>query len=93
MIVLNVFLSIKPEEEANFMEFVKGLVKNSRAESGNLMYNLYKQSDDLCKYIIVEHWENDEAIERHNKTEHFQKFASEIGNYVAEPFDIQKYNA
>lgn len=91
MIILNVFLAIKSDEESNFISFAKDLVESSRAESGNAMYNLYKQIDGGCNYIILEHWKDNAAIESHNKTAHFQKFAAEIGNYVSGPVDIQKY--
>lgn len=92
MIILNVFLSIKADQESNFNEFAKELVQKSRAESGNNLYNLYKQTDADCQYIVVEHWKDEAAIESHNKTEHFQKFVAEIDQYIAEPLNLQQYS-
>lgn len=91
MIILNVFLSIKPEEESNFLAFAQELVTKSRGEEGNIMYNLYKQTDGDGLYFLCERWKDADAIKFHNATEHYQQFSAKIGDFAAAPVDIQRY--
>lgn len=91
MIILNVFLTLKPGQGPAFVEATKNLVAQSRAEEGNHLYSLYQQTDQEDNYIIVEHWKDAAAIELHNATEHFQHFAANVSQYLAAPLDMKKY--
>lgn len=93
MIVLNVFASLKSEQESAFLEEMKGLVAASRAEAGNDMYSLYKQTDAENEYIIVEHWKDQAAIDTHNATPHFQSFIAKVNDFVKAPLRIETYPA
>ena len=55
-------------------EALRKLVEGSRAESGNVAYELLEDSDDANHLFFLETWASDEALQNHNQTPHFQEF-------------------
>lgn len=93
MIVLNVFIPVKPEEEENFLKSINKLIEHSRLEEGNISYDMFKQTDKENMYVTIEHWKDEEAIAVHNDSDHFQAFAATINDFVVTPMDFRKYQA
>lgn len=91
MIILNVFMSVKPEIESQFVSDMQPLMEKSRAEVGNVFYTLYKQVDQPQKYVFIEHWKDEDAVQAHNATAHFQAFAAKLDMYFDQPLDIKRY--
>ena len=46
-----------------------GLVERIRKEEGNLKYEYFFPMDDEETVLLIDRWENEEAIEKHHKTE------------------------
>lgn len=88
MIVINVFFHIKPEQKSAYLKAMDELVNESKTEKGAIFYNLFADPKDDTKYIIVENWENQEAIAAHNETAHFKTFANQINDFLVEPFRL-----
>lgn len=59
----------------------ENLIKNTRAEEGNISYNLYSNVEDDT-LLFVEFWKSKEDLEIHLKTDHFIKFGEEIADYL-----------
>lgn len=45
-----------------------GIVDAIRAEEGNLRYEYYQSMDDPETILLIDSWENQEAIDRHHAT-------------------------
>ncbi len=84
MITINVLLKVKPEQEQAYLEYVETMVHKSRADEGCLYYDHLKSVTAPYDYMIVENWENEEAVEKHNATDHLQNFLKEIPSYLSE---------
>ena len=82
----------KDEDSKNqIIEFSKDLIKNSKAEEGNIDYNLYEDtSDDYL--MFVEKWESIEILKKHMKTDHFLKFGQSIEGLVSDNLGIEVFN-
>ncbi|WP_057875760.1 putative quinol monooxygenase [Liquorilactobacillus aquaticus] len=95
MKVINVELTVKPELQAEYENFVNELVEHSAAEQGNISYSHFKKLNTDFEYEIIEHWKDQDAVASHNETPHFQKFLAHIGDYVTKaPVIIRMdYNA
>ncbi|GAY73861.1 putative quinol monooxygenase [Lentilactobacillus kosonis] len=90
MKVINVELSVIPGKQAEYEAFINDLVSNSRQESGNISYNHFKAIDSDVNYEIIEHWQDEKAIDSHNNTPHFQHFLAGIGEFLtADPVIIR----
>jgi quinol monooxygenase YgiN len=60
-------LYAKPGREAVLRENLAALVAPSRAEEGNLRYDLYGDVADPCRFIFIETWASEEAQRRHHE--------------------------
>jgi quinol monooxygenase YgiN len=82
----------KDEDSKNqIIDFSKDLIENSKAEEGNIDYNLYEDtSDDYL--MFVEKWESIEILQKHMQTDHFIKFGQNIENLVSDNLGIEVLN-
>ncbi len=62
------------------------MVQASRVEEGCLLYNIYQMKDKPTTFVVVEAWENDEALEGHKHSEHYLHYKNHY-----EPFTADKY--
>ena len=86
MKIINVALHVKPELTTQYEAFIHELVVNSSQEPGNSFYGHFKQLGHDHDYEIIEHWQDQAAVDFHNKTPHFQNFLAHINEYlITEP--------
>ena len=52
------------------------VVNETRKEEGNISYDLHQDIKNPCKYVILERWKDNDAIEFHNQTAHFKELLS-----------------
>ena len=60
-------LYAKPGREAVLRENLRALVAPSRAEEGNLRYELYADAHDPRRFIFIEAWGSAEAQQQHHE--------------------------
>jgi quinol monooxygenase YgiN len=63
------------------------MVQASRVEDGCLLYNIYQMKDKPNTFVVVEAWENNEALEGHKHSAHYLHYKSHF-----EPFVSDKYS-
>ena len=74
------------------IEFSKDLINNSKAEEGNIDYNLYENTSE-DSLMFVEQWESIEILQKHMQTDHFISFGQNIADLVAGELDINVFNS
>lgn len=67
-------MRFKPGQKKDLMPALDRLVEGSRAERGNISYEVLESLEDPDHLFVVERWASAEAIAEHNKTDHFQDF-------------------
>ena len=94
MIVLNVTYKCKPGMREAFLAKIReeGLDAKSRGEAGNSKYDYYFAADDGDELLLVEKWQDAEALAKHGKEPHFARLGKIKEEYVAETV-IEKYEA
>ncbi len=65
---------LKPGALEELMPIIRELVNESRAEKGNISYDLAQDPENPNRLFVVEKWISEKAIEEHNSTPHFQNF-------------------
>lgn len=80
------------DAKAKIIEFSKDLIENSRAEEGNIDYNLYENTIDGT-LTFVEQWETPEILQKHMAQEHFINFGKNIADLVDGELAINVFNA
>ncbi|GIP23096.1 putative quinol monooxygenase [Paenibacillus sp. J22TS3] len=91
MIIIHAEMKVNREAEAEFLESVQELIKSSRAEAGNVSYQLLKDTDQDNTYLMVEQWKDQEAVEAHNASSHFQAFVAKAPKYLTAPLKVQAF--
>lgn len=76
-------LTAKEGHGAELEELLRGMVKPSRAEPGNLRYDLWRDVDQSNRFVLDEMYRDAEAVASHRATAHFQAYLSRI-NALAE---------
>lgn len=82
-------LTAKPGFRDDVRAAVERIVEPSREEVGNIQYDLHEEADHPGTYVFFERWVSEEALKRHDKTEHFQGFVKEIDGKL-ELLDIRR---
>jgi (4S)-4-hydroxy-5-phosphonooxypentane-2,3-dione isomerase len=86
MIIAKVF--IKPEKTDSFIIAARGIIQNSNAEPGCEFYQLYQDPYDNTKFIFVERYVNQAAVEAHFNADYFKAFGPSIANLISSPAEI-----
>lgn len=82
MIKIVVRKRIKDGKIDEAISLYKELVSASQREEGCIQYNLYQDNNDKNVLFIIEEWENEEALEKHNASEHFTRLVPMIAELV-----------
>ena len=75
-------LTIKPEKIKDFTEAAKDIIAKSNAESGCNYYQLFQDPYDNTKFVFVEEYTNQAAVDAHFATEHFKGFGPQNGDMI-----------
>jgi len=73
---------IKDQFRDELMEVFKTVVNETRKEPGCISYKLHQDTKNSDKYIILEEWKDQNAIDLHNASAHFQSFAKAIDGKI-----------
>ena len=71
-------LAVKPAHRAELLAVFRDLVAKSRAEAGNLRYDLHQDLQNENRFVFVETWQDQAAVDSHNASGHFQGFLQAI---------------
>ncbi|KSU83241.1 MULTISPECIES: putative quinol monooxygenase [Fictibacillus] len=93
MILIHAKMFVNPTKEEEFLAEVQQLISASQEESGNVSYELFKDTVEDSAYLMVEGWKDLEAVDAHNKSSHFTQFVGKAQNYLIRPLDVKVFNA
>jgi quinol monooxygenase YgiN len=63
-----------------------GMVVPSRAEPGNLQYNLWRDHADAGRFVLEELYADEAAVAAHRATPHFEEYHSKINDLAERTF-------
>lgn len=92
MIIVHANIQVKPDQEQAFLEEMRILLPLTRAEEGNLSYELMKNTEKDHHYKMVELWKDVEATASHNTSAHFTAFVQKASAFMAAPMDLQIFS-
>ncbi len=89
-----VFASFQPKPglEADVREILNDMIGPTRAEPGNVRYDLYlgqKQGGVPQSYHLFEQYKDQAALEAHRQSDHYKAYRARIADYLAEPVGVQ----
>ena len=71
MITIIATCKVQPGKRAEYLSIARELIEKSRAEAGNIAYDMFEALDDENALTLIERWADQAAIDFHNNTEHF----------------------
>jgi quinol monooxygenase YgiN len=74
----------RPGSEQALQDAIMACVTPTRAEPGNVNYDLHRSQDDPAVFVIYEGWKGRDALEEHFQTPHFKALMAAAEALVAE---------
>ena len=82
-------LTVKAEKVKAFTEAAKEIIEKSNKEPGCKSYQLYQDPYDNTKFVFVEEYKNQAAVDAHFAADYFKAFGPKIADMVQEPAKIK----
>ncbi len=92
MHVTIVYVHIKPEHVAAFIEASKYNHQQSIQEPGNLRFDILQSAEDPNRFVLYEAYKNSEDAAAHKQTRHYLTWRETVAGWMAEPRQGISYN-
>jgi quinol monooxygenase YgiN len=73
-------LTAKSGKAAALRALLDGMLAPSRAEPGNLRYDLWQDQAEPARFVLDELYVSDAAVAAHRETAHFRDYLARIGD-------------
>lgn len=91
MLVVHVFVHVKPESVAAFKAASIENARNSVQESGVARFDVIQQDEDPTRFVLVEVYRTADDPARHKETAHYAAWRDTVTDMMAEPRSAVKY--
>ena len=91
MLVVHVFVHVKPDQVEVFKEASLENACNSVQEPGIARFDVIQQRDDPTRFVLVEVYRTPDDPARHKETAHYQTWRDTVAEMMAEPRSSIKY--
>ncbi|MDR4306635.1 antibiotic biosynthesis monooxygenase [Chelatococcus sambhunathii] len=72
-------LTAKPDKVEDLKALLAGMVAPSRAEPGNLRWDVWRDQADPARFVLDELYVDSAAVAAHRETPHFKNYVSKVG--------------
>jgi (4S)-4-hydroxy-5-phosphonooxypentane-2,3-dione isomerase len=93
LLVVHVFVHVKPEHAEAFAAASLDNARNSVQEPGVVRFDVVRQADDPTRFVLVEAYRTADAPARHKETAHYARWREAVEPMMAEPRRSVKYEA
>lgn len=91
MLIVHVFVHVKPENVEAFQAATLENARNSVQEPGIARFDVIQQQDDPTRFLLVEVYRTGDDPAKHKETTHYQKWRDTVADMMAEPRTSIKY--
>jgi autoinducer 2-degrading protein len=91
MLVVLVYVHVKPECVEDFRQATLANASNSVQEPGIARFDVIQQADDPSRFVLVEAYRTLEATALHKETAHYKTWRDTVADMMAEPRTSVKY--
>ena len=93
MLIVHVFVHVKPSDVEAFTAATLENGRNSVREPGVVRFDVVQQEDDPTRFLLVEIYRTPEDPARHKATAHYAAWRDAVEPMMAEPRRSVKYRA
>ena len=91
MLIVQVFVHVKPEFVEAFKVATLDNATNSVQEPGIARFDVLQQQDDPTRFTLIEAYRTDDAPAAHKATAHYARWRDTVEPMMAEPRTNVKY--
>jgi len=91
MLIVHVYVHVKPEFVEAFRQATLENARNSVQEPGIARFDVIQRLDEPTRFVLVEVYRTPEDPARHKETAHYQKWRDTVAEMMAEPRHSVKY--
>jgi autoinducer 2-degrading protein len=85
MFVVCVSVHVKEGQVERFTEAILENARNTRAEPGNVRFDVLQQEQDPARFMLYEAYRTPDDFAAHQRTPHYLKFKELVADWMAEP--------
>lgn len=78
----------KPDQEQAVRQALEKMVAPTRAESGNLGYDLHEGVKDAHEFVLYEHWRSQPDLDAHMQKPYFKQMGEELSGTLQQPYTV-----
>ncbi len=93
MIIVHVFVRVKPDSVNAFTTATLENARQSAAEPGVVRFDLVQQDDDPTRFLLIEIYRTPADPASHKETAHYATWRDTVAPMMAEPRRSVKYHA
>jgi quinol monooxygenase YgiN len=91
MLIVHVYVHVKPEAVEAFRQATIENARNSILEPGIARFDVIQQADDPTRFVLMEAYRSLEATVEHKATAHYAAWRDAVAGMLAEPRSSVKY--
>ena len=91
MIIVHVFVHVKPDSVEAFEAATLENARNSIREPGVVRFDVVRQEDDPSRYVLIEIYRTADDPARHKATAHYAAWRDTVEPMMAEPRRSVRY--
>jgi len=84
-VVVAATVQVKPESQDQALTALTTAIQATHGEDGCIAYALHRDTQDPTRFVIVEKWATQEALEQHGETPHLKALFGALGPLLAGP--------
>ena len=93
MLVVHVFVHVKPEHADAFARATLENARHSVREPGVVRFDVLRQQDDPTRFVLMEIYRTADDPAKHKATAHYARWRDAVEPMMAEPRRSVKYEA
>lgn len=90
-LTLIALLTAKPGKEVELGRLLGDLVAPTRAEDGNVNYDLHRSRDNPALWLLYENWRTEADLRAHFETSYLREFLPKLNELLSEPMDLRYF--
>lgn len=92
MIVVTGHMNIQSAKRDEAITAMKAVMEATRAESGNVEYTFAADVSNPDRFVLVEQWQDQEAMDHHMATDHLATFLQASADLVGGDVSVVRHD-
>ena len=78
----------KPDQVHAVRAALEKMVDPTRAEAGNIGYDLHQGAEDETTFVLYEHWRSQSDLQNHMQQPYFKQMDQDLSTVLQQPYSV-----